>query len=47
MKGKNIKTNLELRLRGWQAAAKSPRTPSWLRDSIKKNIRQLRRRLRS
>ena len=46
MPGRNIKTNLDLRLRGWQAAAKSPKTPKSLRKSIQRNIKALRRRLR-
>ena len=47
MAGRNIKTNLELRLKGWQAAAKSPRTPTWLRASIIRNIRELKQRLKN
>ncbi len=46
MAGKNVKTNLRLRLAGWKKAAASPRTPSWLKKSIRKNIRDLSRRLR-
>ena len=46
MAGKNVKTNLRLRLAGWKKAAVSPRTPSWLKKSIRKNIRDLSRRLR-
>lgn len=42
----NIKTNLRLRLAGWKKAAKSPNTPSWLKKSIRKNIRDLSKRLR-
>jgi hypothetical protein len=46
MAGKNIKTNLRLRLAGWKKAAASPRTPAWLKRSIRKNIRDLTNRLR-
>jgi hypothetical protein len=42
----NIKTNLRLRLEGWRKAAKSPKTPSWLKKSIRKNIQDLSNRLR-
>ena len=46
MVGKNIKTNLRLRLAGWKKAAASPRTPAWLKGSIRKNIRELSNRLK-
>jgi len=46
MAGKNIKTNLRLRLAGWKKAAASSRTPSWLKKSIRKNIRDLSQRSR-
>lgn len=46
MAGKAIHSNLRLRLAGWTAAAKSPRTPKHLRAAIRKNIRGLRARLR-
>jgi hypothetical protein len=46
MAGKNIKTNLRLRLAGWKKAAASPRTPAWLKKSIRQNIRDLTNRLR-
>jgi len=46
MAGKNIKTNLSLRLAGWKKAAASPRTPAWLKSSIRKNIRALSQRLK-
>lgn len=46
MSGKAIHSNLRLRLAGWSAAAKSPHTPKHLRAAIRRNIRDLRARLR-
>ena len=37
----NIYQNPRLRLKGWQAALRSPRTPKWLRAGIRENIRRL------
>jgi hypothetical protein len=45
-RGKNIGTNLELRLKGWRAAVKSSRTPAVLKKAIRRNIRELTQRLR-
>lgn len=42
----NIKTNPRLRLAGWRKAVKSPNTPPWLKKSMRKNIRDLEKRLR-
>jgi hypothetical protein len=44
--GRAIHNNLELRLAGWRAAAKSPRTPKNLRAAIRANCRALAKRLR-
>lgn len=46
MPGKTIGTNLRLRLKGWEAAARSSKTPAVLRKAIRRNIRELRARLR-
>jgi hypothetical protein len=46
MSGKTINTNLALRLKGWRAALRSKKTPPWLRDSIRRNIRGIEARLR-
>jgi hypothetical protein len=46
MAGKTIGTNLHLRLKGWEAAARSKKTPEVLRKAIRRNIRELRERLR-
>ncbi len=43
----NIKTNPRLRLAGWRKAVKSRNTPPWLKKSMRKNIRDLEKRLRS
>lgn len=34
-----------LRLKGWKKALRSPRTPEWLRPSLRANIRRLEHRL--
>jgi hypothetical protein len=46
MAGKTISTNLRLRLKGWKKAAQSRKTPEVLRKAIRRNIRELRARLR-
>jgi hypothetical protein len=46
MAGKTIGTNLRLRLRGWEAAVRSKKTPEELRKAIRRNIKELRARLR-
>ena len=42
----NIYQDPRLRLKGWRAALRSPRTPKWLRPRIRENIRRLQERLR-
>jgi hypothetical protein len=42
----NIYQNPRLRLKGWRAALRSPRTPKWRRAGIRENIRRLEARLR-
>jgi hypothetical protein len=44
MAGRTIGTNLRLRLKGWEAAARSKKTPTLLRKAIRRNIRELRAR---
>jgi hypothetical protein len=46
MAGRTIKTNLALRVKGWRAAVKSPRTPSELKPGLRRLIREASRRLR-
>lgn len=46
MAGRTIQTNLRIRLSGWEKAARSPKTPTVLRKAIRRNIRELRARLR-
>lgn len=41
MSGKNIATNLELRIKGWRAALRSRNTPDWLRPVLRANIRRV------
>jgi len=42
-----IDNSLELRLKGWRRALKSPRTPKWLKPSIAANIRRVEQKLRA
>jgi hypothetical protein len=44
-KRKTIENSLELRLMGWQAAARSPRTPAWLKPSLREMVRRAKKRL--
>jgi hypothetical protein len=46
MAGRTIKTNLALRIKGWRAAVKSPRTPSELKPGLRRLIRETSARLR-
>jgi len=46
MAGRTIKTNLALRVKGWRAAVKSPRTPSELKPGLRRLIREASARLR-
>jgi len=43
---RGIHNSLRLRLAGWRAAARSPKTPKMLRAAIRRNIRELEQRLR-
>jgi hypothetical protein len=45
MAGRTIKTNLALRLKGWRAAVKSPRTPCELKPGLRRLIRDMSARL--
>jgi len=47
MAGKTIKTNLALRLKGWRAAVRSPKTPPELKPGLRRLIRQASARLRN
>jgi len=47
MAGRTIKTNLALRLKGWRAALKSPRTPSELKPGLRRIIRETSARIRA
>jgi hypothetical protein len=46
MAGKTIQTNLELRIEGWKAAVRSPRTPIDLKRGLRKLIRERSRQLK-
>jgi hypothetical protein len=46
MPGRTIKTNLTLRVKGWRAAVKSPRTPRELKPGLRRLIREASARLR-
>jgi hypothetical protein len=46
MAGRTIKTNLALRVKGWRAAVRSPRTPSELKPGLRQLIREASARLR-
>jgi len=46
MAGRTIKTNLQLRIKGWRAAVKSPKTPSELKPGLRRLIRKTSARLR-
>ena len=46
MAGRTIKTNLALRVKGWRAAVKSPKTPSELKPGLRRLIRKASARLR-
>jgi hypothetical protein len=46
MTGRTIKTNLALRVKGWKAAVKSPRTPSELKPGLRRLIREATTRLK-
>lgn len=46
MAGRTIKTNLALRIKGWRAAVKSPRTPSELKPGLRRLIRETSAKLR-
>jgi hypothetical protein len=43
---KRIDGSAELRLKGWRAALKSPKTPRQLRPALRANIRRLSRQLK-
>lgn len=45
-RGKNISSNLELRVRGWKAACRSDKVPAWLKPGLRKAIRRAEQRLR-
>jgi hypothetical protein len=45
-KGKNIASNLTLRVKGWRAACRSPKVPEWLKPGLRKAIRRAEKRLR-
>jgi hypothetical protein len=46
MAGRTIKTNSALRVKGWRAAVKSPRTPSELKTGLRRLTREASARLR-
>ena len=46
MAGRTIKTNLQLRVKGWRAAVRSPKTPSELKPGLRALIRKAAARLR-
>jgi len=46
-RGKNIATNLGLRIKGWKAAVRSPKVPIWLKPGIRRAIQRAESRLRS
>ena len=46
MAGRTIKTNLALRVKGWRAALKSPKTPTELKPGLRRLIRETSARLR-
>lgn len=46
MAGKTIKTNLALRIEGWKAAVRSPRTPIDLKRGLRRLIREKSRALK-
>jgi len=46
MAGKNISSNLALRIKGWRAAVRSENTPPWLKDGLRKAIRKAESRMK-
>jgi len=46
MAGRTIKTNLQLRIKGWRAAVKSDKTPSELKPGLRRLIRKASARLK-
>jgi hypothetical protein len=46
MAGRTIKTNLQLRIKGWKAAVRSPKTPSELKPGLRRLIQKVSARLR-
>ena len=38
---KRVDNSIEVRLRGWRAALKSPRTPVWLKPSLRERIKRV------
>jgi hypothetical protein len=45
MSRRTIEGNLELRAKGWSAAARSSKTPPWLRPSLRKLAKDAERKL--
>jgi hypothetical protein len=38
MRGKNISSNMALRIRGWRAACRSKKVPPWLKPGLRRAI---------
>jgi hypothetical protein len=45
-RGKNIPSNLALRVKGWRAACRSPKIPEWLKSGLRRAIRRAEQRMR-
>jgi hypothetical protein len=45
-RGKNISSNLALRVKGWRAACRSPKVPEWLKPGLRKAIQRAEKRLK-